>query len=202
MYSKSRNLIIGFHGCCKSIRDEVIAGKAFMKKSTNDYDWLGNGLYFWENNMQRAMTFAEEKQRRNPDKIKEPAVLGAFIDLGYCFDLLDTVYLGLLKDFYILFEQTCKQQGVDMPINKPVGTSIDFLLRNLDCAVIETAHQYNEDMRNQAFDSVRGVFWEGDDLYPNAGFKEKNHIQICIRNPNCIKGFFVPREFDTRFTIP
>ena len=22
---------------------------------------------------------------------------------------------------------------------------------------------------------------------------KKNHIQICIRNPNCIKGFFIPR---------
>jgi hypothetical protein len=25
---------------------------------------------------------------------------------------------------------------------------------------------------------------EGEELYPSAGFKEKNHVQICIRNPN------------------
>ena len=43
---------------------------------------------------------------------------------------------------------------------------------------------------------MRGVFWEGEDLYENAGFKEKNHIQICVRNSNCIKGFFIPREAD------
>jgi hypothetical protein len=51
------------------------------------------------------------------------------------------------------------------------------------------------------FDSVRGVFWEGRELYPNAGFREKDHIQICIRNPNCIKGFFYPREINDKFQI-
>jgi hypothetical protein len=44
------------------------------------------------------------------------------------------------------------------------------------------------------FDSVRGVFIEGQPLYPGAGFHDKNHIQICIRNPNCIKGLFLPRD--------
>lgn len=70
------------------------------------------------------------------------------------------------------------------------------MLRNLDCAVIETLHKVREDEGLRAFDSVRGVFWEGNELYPQAGFREKNHIQLCIKNPNCIKGFFLPREVD------
>ena len=45
-------------------------------------------------------------------------------------------------------------------------------------------------------------FWEGADLYPGAGFKEKNHIQIAIINPNCIKGFFLPRQSDSKYPIP
>lgn len=70
----------------------------------------------------------------------------------------------------------------------------------MDCAVIETVHQFNEDNENrQEFDSVRGVFFEGDDLYENAGFKDKNHIQIAIRNPNCIKGYFIPRELNKKY---
>ena len=52
------------------------------------------------------------------------------------------------------------------------------------------------------FDSVRGVFFEGENLYPNAGFKAKNHIQVCVRNPNCIKGFFRVREQDGDFILP
>jgi hypothetical protein len=42
------------------------------------------------------------------------------------------------------------------------------------------------------FDSTRGVFTEGGEAFPRAELQKKNHIQICIRNPNCIKGFFLP----------
>ncbi len=44
------------------------------------------------------------------------------------------------------------------------------------------------------FDSVRGVFFEGNELYEGAGFLDKTHIQICIRNPNLIRGYFIPRK--------
>jgi hypothetical protein len=38
------------------------------------------------------------------------------------------------------------------------------------------------------------VFTEGGPAFPGAGIQEKNHIQICIRNSNSIKGFFLPRK--------
>ena len=41
-----------------------------------------------------------------------------------------------------------------------------------------------------AYDTVRGAFWEGEPLYPSAGFKRKNHVQLCVRRPDCIKGYF------------
>lgn len=44
------------------------------------------------------------------------------------------------------------------------------------------------------FDSTRGVFTEGGAAYKGAGIFEKSHIQICIRNFNNIKGFFLPRK--------
>jgi len=44
------------------------------------------------------------------------------------------------------------------------------------------------------FDSARGLFTEGCPAFPGAGIQKKNHIQICIRNNNCIKGFFLPRK--------
>ena len=49
------------------------------------------------------------------------------------------------------------------------------------------------------YDSVRGVFFEGNELYPSAGFREKDHIQIAIINPNCIKAFFKERISDSKF---
>jgi hypothetical protein len=49
------------------------------------------------------------------------------------------------------------------------------------------------------FDSVRGAFTEGGKAFTGAGIFERSHIQICVRNFNCIKGFFKPRkEIDFR----
>jgi len=48
----------------------------------------------------------------------------------------------------------------------------------------------------QPFDSVKGVFLsESGPIYEGSGFFTKTHIQICIRNPFCIKGVFrVPED--------
>lgn len=54
MYSNLPNLIIGFHGCDKSTADSIILGEIQLKESKNKYDWLGNGMYFWEQNLSRA----------------------------------------------------------------------------------------------------------------------------------------------------
>lgn len=194
MYSKRSGLVLGFHGCDLEIRNKIVSTKGeILKSSENKYDWLGHGIYFWENNHIRALNFAKEL-KNNPPKgkenlIKEPAVLGAIIDLGHCLDLIDSKYLEVLKVSYEYLCESSKKHNLEIPKN-----SKDLLIRNLDCAVIQTAHQMNTELKKPSYDSVRGVFFEGDDLYENAGFKEKNHIQIAIRNQDCIKGFFIPRD--------
>lgn len=195
LYSKRPNLIIGFHGCDKSVADKVFYGKEGLKASMNDYDWLGNGIYFWENNMERALQWAKDSP-----KVKEPAVIGAVINLGYCMDLMDTEFLKDLKNAYNALKTSMKLADKPMPENE--GSTPDKLLRKLDCAVIQTVHRSNEREGTASYDSVRGVFWEGKELFPNAFFKEKNHIQICVRNPNCIKGYFLPRAVDNDFIVP
>ncbi|MEX0811655.1 MAG: hypothetical protein WD048_05510 [Chitinophagales bacterium] len=204
MYSKRKGLILGFHGCDKSLRDKIVSRKGIiLKSSDNTYDWLGSGAYFWENNYKRALDFANYLHKNPPhnkkQKIKNPAVLGAVIDIGYCLDLLDSQYLDVLKIGYNMLLTSKKKFGLEIPKNIPLKENKDLLKRNLDCAVIETIHQFNKDTEKKPFDSVRGVFFEGEDLYPNAGFKERNHIQIAIRNPNCIKGYFIPRELNTKY---
>jgi hypothetical protein len=34
---------------------------------------------------------------------------------------------------------------------------------------------------------------EGAPLYDNTSFRERNHIQIAVRNMACVKGYFLPR---------
>jgi hypothetical protein len=205
MYPARPGLIIGFHGCDKALRNKIVNGKTILKASTNDYDWLGHGMYFWENNQQRALDFAKEL-KKNPvpgkENIKTPSVLGAVIDIGHCLDLLDTEYLQFVKQSFNALADSYKLLDLPLPVNKALRSSKDLLLRKLDCAVIENLHLSRSKSDLRAFDSARGVFIEGKELYPNAGFNEKNHIQICIRNINCIKGFFIPRSADNNLQIP
>ncbi len=207
MYSKRAGLVIGFHGCDESVRDDVVFNKgSLLKPSANDYDWLGSGVYFWENNYTRALEFAnflkDHPTRNAKIPIRKPSVIGAIIDLGHCLDLLDSEYLNLLKEGYNLLKKSKEAYGMNIPKNVALSNNNDLLLRHLDCAVIETIHKFNKDKGKDEFDSVRGVFFEGSDLYLNAGFKEKNHIQIALRNPNCIKGYFIPRELDSIYNKP
>lgn len=49
MYSKRTGLILGFHGCDQTVRDEIVSMEGGMLlPSSNNYDWLGHGVYFWE----------------------------------------------------------------------------------------------------------------------------------------------------------
>lgn len=51
MYTKLPNLIIAFHGCDQKTFDNVLYHHNPLSGSQNDYDWLGNGIYFWEQNL-------------------------------------------------------------------------------------------------------------------------------------------------------
>jgi len=79
--------VIAYHGCDAETAERLLHGEQF-KKSQNDYDWLGEGIYFWEYGADRAFKFAQDQQRRG--KVAKPAVVGALIQLGRCFDLMDT----------------------------------------------------------------------------------------------------------------
>jgi hypothetical protein len=204
MYSTRPGLVLAFHGCDQSLVNHVILGSTALKPSTNKYDWLGHGVYFWDNSPARALefaTFLRDNPGKSKSKIINPAVIGAVINLGYCLDLLDFQNLQLVKLGYEILAITNAASGSPIPVNKIAGDNNDLLLRELDCAVFETLHQVRRKNKLPAFDSVRGVFWEGKFLYTNAGFREKDHIQICIRNPNCIKGYFLPREEDRKYLM-
>ncbi len=205
MYTAKPGLLIGFHGCDKTTRNKIINNRTMLNSSKNDYDWLGNGMYFWENNFQRAFEFAQDlhsNPRKGKSLIKIPIVLGAVIDLGFCLDLLERKFIELTRQSFDTLKTAYQQLNLTLPENTTLGPSKYLLIRKLDCAVIENLHNYRSKGKLRPFDSARGVFIEGDPLYPNAGFYEKSHIQLCVRNLNCIKGFFIPREENAEWIVP
>lgn len=194
MYSKLPNLVLGFHGCNSETYRNVIQNSQHLKKSENPYDWLGNGIYFWENSYERALDWAQNKYK------EDACVIGAILDLGNCLNLTDYRSTEVLRTGYKILKAKCV--GSKMPENKQGRSDRDLLLRDLDCAVIQMIHDECKTNNIPAYDSVRGVFTEGEEIYPGAGIVEKTHIQICIVNVNCIKGYFAPLQRDLEFDIP
>ena len=198
LYDKLPNLILGFHGCNRLTYDNVIVKRQHLRPSDNDYDWLGNGIYFWENSYERALEWAENKYG------EDACVVGAVISLGRCLNLTDYKSSKILKASFEVLSSIYKLRETPMPENKKGRSDRDILLRNRDCAVIQMIHTLAEKSNDywKSFDSVRGVFVEGKPVYEGAAISEKTHIQLCIVNPNCIKGYFSPIEPDDNFAIP
>jgi hypothetical protein len=59
--------VIAYHGC-DALTAESLLGGASFKKSQNDYDWLGEGIYLWEFGADRALKFAQDQQRRGKSR--------------------------------------------------------------------------------------------------------------------------------------
>jgi hypothetical protein len=205
MYLHKTSFVLGFHGCDESVRDALLNGKTELEYSTNDWDWLGHGVYFWESSPLRAYEYAlelKENPHKTVGKIEKPSVIGAIIDLGKCFDLLQHENLKILKDVYKTLQITYKNSGVQLPQNRISKITGELLIRPLDCLVINAVHSFIDELKiDEPYDTVRGVFFEGEEIYENAGFKEKNHIQLCVRNPNAIKGYFLPKESNLNYKI-
>jgi hypothetical protein len=195
------SFVLGFHGCDQNIGEQALAGNLDLIQSDRDYDWLGPGIYFWEGDPIRAREWAESKANRVKGMV--PYVIGAVIDRGNCLDLTVRENIELLRAAHTGLAAALLEQGKPMPQNRDVvgGASRDKLLRDLDCAVIRYLHDsIDQQLSNntsqgalERFDSVRGLFREGDPVYPGSGFYERTHSQIAVRSLDCIKGIFKPR---------
>lgn len=181
--------IIGFHSCDREIGLKVVNGKEDLISSKNSWDWLGRGIYFWEQNPGRALEYALESAERkqfNKVPVKTPFVIGAIIELGNCLNLLETESLQILSEAYHTFKDFSQSYDLPMPENK--GNN-----RALDCAVIQYIHNSNFKNNNLPYDTVRCAFPEGSEAYPGAAITSRLHVQVCVLNPEGIKGYFLPR---------
>lgn len=180
-------IIIGYHGCEERFIKDLLLGNTPIDEwdpSTNVWDWLGHGIYFWEHSPERALRWAKEKY---PRKSQRPGVIGGYIQLGRCFDLLNESITSVLGDTYTKLVTTFESQGLSLPMNRGGQGK----MRELDCLVINKCLNALQS-QGTVYDTVRGAFLEGEPVYPTAGFSRESHIQVAVRNPACILGVFRP----------
>jgi hypothetical protein len=177
--------VIGYHGCSVETAEDILAGAAF-NPSKNEFDWLGSGIYFWEYGLERAWQWARLRY-------EHPAVVGALVQLGNCFDLMDTRSTELLSKTAKLYITGLKAAGDPIPENK----GKDRGARNLDCAIINfSLERFAEG--GVRYQCVRGGFTEGPPIFDDGNgcataICMESHIQIAVRDPACIIGTFRPR---------
>jgi hypothetical protein len=189
MHNLSASFVLGYHGCDRASGESLLQNERF-RPSENSYDWLGSGVYFWEANPDRALDWARRRanrKRAKEDLDLEAYVVGAAIDLGLCLDLISANGSRAAEFAYASLHHDLIAAGGKIPEN---SGGEDLLHRKLDCMVINYLHQLRKISGEQPFDTVRAVFTEGEPLYPTSGFRRKTHIQICVRNHECIKGVF------------
>lgn len=182
-----------YHGCDRAVAEHVLANEAQLEPSENDYDWLGPGVYFWVDSYQRGWDWAVAQSKRAISQIRDPYVVGAYVQPGLCLNLTDFGVVQELRFAYEFLASLTKQSGSPLPRNTAQQDGI-FLRRALDCAVVKMLHQLRADAEDPPYDTVYGVFFEGKELYEGSGFHEKTHVQIAVVNPACILGYFRPQE--------
>lgn len=184
---------MGFHNCDKVVGLRVLNGKAQLKSSQNIWDWLGEGIYFWEQNPARALEYSVESANNkqfNKIPIRTPFVLGAIIELGNCLNLIEPESLAILMETYKGPELIYKEAGKRLPKNEQDN-------RKLDAAVFKHLHTSRKNNSKLAYDTIRCAFVEGSPIYPGANFSSGLHIEICVLNPNLIRGYYLPFPLET-----
>ncbi|WP_395015308.1 hypothetical protein [Dongia sp.] len=179
MPRSATGFVLGYHGCDETVAERLIDGEA-IAPSRNQYDWLGWGAYFWENDPLRALRWSRLSLERRGAKGK-PAVVGAIIELGDCLDLTVQSSLAVIETAFNSMKTVYEAVGKPMPENK------DELRRPLDCAVLNFLY---DSMPEPRYQTVRGVFLEGGPLFPGSHIQSKTHVQIAVRDLSCIRGVF------------
>jgi len=172
--------VFGFHGCERAVAESVLSGKEDLRPSVNTYDWLGTGIYFWENAPERALQWARDQKKR------EPYVIGAVVQLSNCLNLMDTGSAEEIKDAYDEARgKSAKAVDFQFPVNSGKRHGLDMFIINWATFMAES--------RGCTYDAVRGAFVEGDEIFPGSSIRSDTHIQLCVRNPACILAYFRPK---------
>lgn len=159
--------LIGYHGTTQNNSKLILKDQKFTKsKNTNSYKhWLGEGVYFFENDEKQAYDFIVKAK-----KCDNVSVLKADIIYDTIFDLT------LTKDRDV-FEELSKQLKDKFELARKNNPKIQFI----DYLIVDYLFEI------EPFDIVRA-----DYTIPKTGYFENSLLrpiqrQICVKNDKCIK---------------
>jgi hypothetical protein len=168
--------IYGYHGTSQTQALSILENG--FRASDNDYDWLGTGIYFFQDAPTRAKQWAIEQ---HPDN---PAVIRAKIELENCIDLLDINWVPPLKIIYNSFVEQRIRANLPLPKQNPSKSKA----HRLDCAFFNFASQVLSS-RGKTLAIIRAVFVEGESIFPDSAIFDLAHVQVVIKDRSLIKQY-------------
>src|SRR4051812_32109058 len=99
--------VTGYHGTSQEAADRML--REGFRASRNEWDCLGDGVYFFEDAPIHAWHWAREQHG------SEAAVLQADVQLRDCVDLKDIGWSRFLADVYDPFLAEWKAKGIPLP---------------------------------------------------------------------------------------
>lgn len=162
--------VVGYHGTRKTLVPSIL--KDGFLPSINEYDWLGDGIYFFQDAPNRANMWAINCFG------DDASVIGAKIDLIDCIDLIDVGWAQFLADVYDSFLTKLKAERLPLPRQTTGAHRLDRSVLNYAVSVL------NENKIK--IRSIRAAFIEGSPIFPNSALFEKAHVQIVVRDKSVI----------------
>ena len=162
--------VIGYHGTSSESAAKILTDG--FRASTQDWEWLGRGAYFWQDAPYRAQSWAIERLGR--EGYTGPiAVVAAEILLAGFTDLLDKQGMGQLKEIaerYVASNQSLQNAGK---------------ANRLDCAVFNFATIVLQS-KGVVVNGYRAACVEGLPLTPGSPVHDLSHVQIVVIDESAI----------------
>jgi hypothetical protein len=181
-------VVRGYHGT-SATQAAAILRDGFLP-SDNDYDCLGNGVYFFEEGLAPARAWAK---RAHP---REPAVIRADIRLEDCMDLKDSMgWVPVLAQAHDEVLRISREEGLPLPQQTSGAHRLDRVVIEFTVAILER--------EGIPVRCVRGVFAEGEPAFPGSFLSEGSHVQVAVRDRELIRDVnLVPADVPDPGTRP
>lgn len=171
MSTHTSSTVTGYHGTKKECVETIL--KDGFLSSHNEYDWLGDGVYFFQDAPKRARSWGQKFFGESC------AVIGAEISTEDCMDLLDVEWSNFLADVYDVYLEKHKAENLPLPLQSSGAHRLDREVLNFACSALQA--------KGIVIKSIRAAFLEGNPIYPNSALYSMSHVQISVRELDVIK---------------
>jgi hypothetical protein len=174
--------LVGYHGTNRQAAESILANG--FEPSQNEYDWLGEGVYFWQDAPYRAWDWSCTYTRRKHPQ-DEPAVIRSIIQIqrSECMDLLDWKSENSWAELLGVVHKSLRKHQ-DLPKQRS-GRNVK--LHPLDKVIIDYVIDKILAKDGLKIVAVRAGFEEGKKIFVGSALYEKTHVQVAVRDTRMIQ---------------